>query len=891
MYTGAAYMLIDLGYCVAEPLHLSGWSFAFVILPAIIGFQIAWKFTWIIYIHSEGLLKSVPAEVPEGKPLPDPVKRGLTTRLYPKICFLLVFILFHVFGTSLLSQSLIKGTLTDESGIPPEYANVLLLQSSDSSLVKGTILGPDGTYYFEDVAPGNYLVASSMIGYQPAFSGLLDIVPGNNVIQVPVLTVSQDVTELEEVTIRTKKPLYVQKIDRLEVNVQSSATMAGNTALEILEKSPGVLVDRLNSTLNLRGKSGVTVMIDGKMTRMPMPAVFGMLDGMPASNIQKLELITTPPANYDAEGDAGFINIILLRNEYEGLNGLLSATLGYGRQERVLAGGNFNYRKKKINIYGDYNFDHNDGLQYIDISRINEHPAYTLETESNIVRDYMVNLSTGRVGIDYYITENTVVGLLGTFYDRNWSQVQNAEALFMVDTGLDTSSVDQRNEQNLTNQYLGNINIQHKINSHHLLNFDVDYIRTSGHQPQEYLTTFLLEGGQEIRREELTIDKKTPLNIWVGKADYTFTVNEKLKFESGIKGAFSNITNNILAEELIDGNWITDPHFSVDAYMKEIIQAAYGSLEYNINNKTTIKAGLRYEHTFTELAEGSSEPDFTRNFGNLFPTLFLFRQFNENNSLGVAFNQRITRPGFGDLAPWVVLLDPITYMTGNIDLLPAISGSVKADYSFKKLLVSIQYTRIKNSIQRFQPTQIPDSDLLIMTTLNLDKEDLFSLSVSLPIKITSWWTMRNNMNGYITRLESIYTGTPIQIDQKKFDVSSSQIYELPKDYSFELSIQYFSKDRRGIMINKSRALLNFGFQKEFRNNLGTLSLNISNILNVPLWDAEANIPELGLHQNWLVDYDSRVAKLSYSKKFGNRELKSRNKRETGSGDILNRIGD
>ena len=891
MYTGAAYMLINLGYYVAEPLHLSGWSLAFVILPAIIGFPITWKFTWIIYIHSEGSLKSVPDEVPEGKPLPDPVKRGLTTRLYPKICFLLVFILSHIFGTSLLSQSLIKGTVTDESGTPPEYANVLLLQSSDSSLVKGTILSPDGTYYFEDVAPGNYLVTSSMIGYQPAFSELLDIVPGNNVIQVPVLTVAQDVTQLEEVTIRTKKPLYVQKIDRLEVNVQSSATMAGNTALEILEKSPGVLVDRQNSTLNLRGKSGVSVMINGKMTRMPMSTVFGMLDGMPASNIDRLELITTPPANFDAEGDAGFINIVLIKNEYEGLNGILSATLGYGRQERVLAGGNFNYRKKKINIYGDYNFDHNDGISYIDMSRTNEHPEYTLETESSIVRDYMVNLSTGRMGIDYYLTENTVVGLLGTFYDRNWSQVQNADALFVVEPGMDTSSFDTRIEQNLTNHYLGNINIQHKINNHHILNIDLDYIRTYGHQPQEYLTTFFLEGGQELRREELTIDKKTPQKIWVGKADYTLTLDEKLKFESGIKGAFSHMTNHILAENFIDGTWIKDPYFSVEAFMKEFIWAAYGSLEYNINDKTGIKAGLRYEYTFTELAGGSSESDFTRNFCNLFPTLFLSRQFNENNSLVLAFNRRITRPSFSDLAPWVILLDPITYITGNIDLLPAISSSMKADYSFKKLLVSLQYTRIKNSIQRFQPIKIEDSDLMVLTTLNLDKEDIFSLSVSLPVKITGWWTMRNNMNGYITSLESIYTGTPIQIDQKKFDVSSSQIFELPKDYSFELSIQYFSKDRRGIMINKSRALLNFGFQKEFRDNLGMLSLNISNILNVPSWDVETNMPELGLHQRMLVKGDSRVARLSYTKKFGNLELRSRNKRETGSGDILNRIGD
>ncbi|MFC2080336.1 outer membrane beta-barrel family protein [Bacteroidota bacterium] len=814
-----------------------------------------------------------------------------TTKQHPAIRIFLIFFLSHIFGTTLLSQSVVKGTVTDESGNLPEYANVLLLQSSDSSLIKGSILSPEGKYSFEDVGPGDYIVTTSMIGYRPSYSELLHIRPGNNEILVPVLILVEDATQLEEVTIKKKKPLYVQKIDRLEVNVQSSATMAGNTALEILEKSPGVLVDRQNSTLNLRGKSGVRVMINGKRTRMPMSAVFGMLEGMPSSNIDKVELITTPPANFDAEGDAGFINIVLIKNDYEGLNGTLSATLGYGRQERIMAGGNFNYRKKKINIYGNYNFNHRNGIQYFDMSRTNQRPEYTLETETSLVRDYMVNLNTGRVGLDYYLTENTVVGLLGTYYDRNWSQVQDEDVLFLLEPGLDTSCVSIRNEQTNSNHYLGNFNLQHKINSHHLLNFDVDYIRTYSHQPQDYLVTFLLEGGQEIRSEELTIDKKTPLDIWVGKADYTFTLNKKLKFESGIKGAMSNLTNNILAENFIDGSWMKNNNFSVDAHMKEIIQAAYGSMDYSINDKTAMKAGLRYEHTFMELGTDTSGTDLTRNFANLFPTLFLSRQFNENNNLVLTYYKRITRPGFNDLAPWVILMGPTTYFTGNIDLLPAISSSVKADYSFKKLLVSLQYTRIKNSIQRFQPIQSPDSDLLLVTTINMDKEDLYSLSASFPIKIASWWTMQNNVNAYITNLESIYTGTPIEINHMKFDAKSSQIFELPKDYSFQLSFQYFSKAQRGILRNNSRELLNFGFLKKFKDNLGTLSLSISNILNEPWFDVEYNIPELGLQGRSFTDMDSRFVSLTYSRQFGDKKLKSRYKRQTGSGDIQRRLED
>lgn len=790
-------------------------------------------------------------------------------------------------GQAQANGARIKGFVYDPEDKPAEYSTVVLM-NKDSVFMKGELTAENGSFLFENLDKGNYFIMIRNVEFNTYISNPIAL-GENDIIEFEHIQLETKITDLDEVVVKAQKPLYVQKIDRLEVNVESSATMAGDNALEILEKSPGVFVDRQNSAISLRGKNGVTVMINGKLTHMPMTALFGLLEGMSASNIEKLELITTPPANLDAEGDGGFINIVLKRNDYEGVTGMISATAGYGRQERALAGGNISFRKNKINLYADYNFSHNNGLQYAYSDRIISEPAYTFNSSSDVIRDYNLDMHNGRIGLDYYISPNTVIGVLGTFYKREWTMDSESNALFVVDPGPDSSSVGTIEELNGSSQFLVNFNIQHKFNQNHQLNADLDYFNRNSFQPTSYYTTYFDEGDQMLSVEELTIGKVTPLNIWVGKLDYTFSSNEKLTFETGVKGDYSFFTNDVTYETLVQDQWVNDPEFSESATMSESIQAAYASFTYNFDEKTGLKAGLRYERTITELNLLSAD-DINREFNDFFPTLFFSRQFNENNGLALSYNKRISRPGFFDLAPFVILMDPLTYVTGNVNLLPAISSSFKSDYTFRKLLISLQYTRINNSIKRFQPSRLPDSDFGVLSSVNLELEEMYSLSLSLPVNITRWWRMQNNVNGYINQIDSDYPGGHLEISQANFDLNTSHTYMLPRDFSLELSFFYYSRAQRGVWINTPREILNFGLQKEFKNNWGTLSFNFSNILNEPFLDRSAILPELNMEQNLLLDFDTRVIKLSYNRSFGNMEVKSRNKRESGAGDILRRVG-
>lgn len=266
------------------------------------------------------------------------------------------------------TQNSINGRIQDNLGTPIAFANVLLLKANDSTLVKGTITEDSGQFSFESIAQGQYIVSVSMVGFKPSFSEPL-LISENSRIALPPILLSEGV-ELDEVVVTTKKNLYVQKIDRMVINVESSILSAGSSALEILERSPGVVVDRQNNTISLVGKSGVFVMIDGKQSYMPISSLVQMLEGMSANNIETIELITTPPANYDAEGNAGFINIVLKEQTDVGFNGSYSLSAGIGNGNTTSDNISFNYRKKRLNLFGNYSFLRNEQGQLFEFDRI-----------------------------------------------------------------------------------------------------------------------------------------------------------------------------------------------------------------------------------------------------------------------------------------------------------------------------------------------------------------------------------------------------------------------------------------------------------------------------------------------------------------------------------------
>ncbi len=801
-------------------------------------------------------------------------------------------LLFFLLGITqtICAQYSITGRIADESDSGVPFANVLLLNLPDSTLVRGLVTDLEGKFSFSNVSRGDYFIQSYMVGFEKSYSSKI-LTREDRDLSIQDIILIEDTQELEEVVVKADKLLYEQTLDRMVINVQSSPLMAGNSVLEILERSPGVIVNRQNSTVMMNGKSGVMVMINGKLTRMDITALFGMLDGMPASNIDKIELITTPPANFDAEGDAGFINIVLKRNDYEGMNGGISAMVGTGRRALYLAGGNFNYRQNKINVFADLNFNHNGNNQFIDTNNEIINDDYVFSSTSRADRFGGYNITTGRIGVDYYVSSKTVIGFLGTLFIRNWVQDTYYQSYYSIEPGIDTLVTGIRTNENPRQQYMMNINFQHQFNDHQQLNVDFDYFIYSSNQFQTYANQYFLEDGQNVYNEDIDIDKITPLSIYVGKIDYRVQLSDQFTFETGAKATLSQLDNDVETKRLEGDSWQTDPQFSEYLTMDEDILAAYGSLSGNINQKLQIKLGLRYEHTVTDLKEQGGTPVVYRNYGNLFPTAFISRKTGEHSSLNLSYSYRITRPSFSELAPFVLFIEPRTYVTGNTSLLPTLTHAIKSTFSFKSVNLSFEYDRISNSIFRFQPSRIPETNTTVLSSLNIDRANMFNFSLSFPITVTSWWEMSNNLTGILNQVTDNYFEEQMNIRQTWFTVNSTHRFILTNNLSMEISGIYYSGGLSGISINEPYGMVSFGLRKEFGKNGGALNLNISDIFRTMLISPSANIPQFNLTNSWTYDFDTRQLKLTYTKNFGNNKLKSRSKRSTGSEEDLKRVGD
>ncbi|MDQ3276785.1 MAG: TonB-dependent receptor, partial [Bacteroidota bacterium] len=270
-------------------------------------------------------------------------------------CFLaaLLLVLALCSGTIVCSQSRVGGFVFGTTNQPLAGASVTLLLAKDSSLVKGSLTSPQGRYVLETVTPGAYLIAVSYTGFKQVYTPAFTI-SKNEDKEVAAVSLVEKADALKEVTLVAKRPLFEQKVDRMVINVANNITAAGSTVLDVLERSPNIVVDRQNNALSINGKDGVVVMINGKINRMPISSLVQMLASMPSDNVERVEVITTPPANFDAEGNAGYVNIVLKRNLQFGTNGSYSLTAGYSRGPITTASGNINYRKGRWNVYGNY---------------------------------------------------------------------------------------------------------------------------------------------------------------------------------------------------------------------------------------------------------------------------------------------------------------------------------------------------------------------------------------------------------------------------------------------------------------------------------------------------------------------------------------------------------
>jgi outer membrane receptor protein involved in Fe transport len=794
-----------------------------------------------------------------------------------------------MFGMPLLNVAQIQGTIHDSKNQPILFANVLLLNQKDSSLVMG-ILGSDvGTFSITNFKSGKYLIKTSAVGYKNAFSEPFEITSSNQHIHLNPIVVEEDITQVDEVQVVAMKPIYEQQVDRLVINVEKSITSAGSTALEVLEKSPGVNVNRQNKTILLGGREGVTVMINGKESRMPVSAAIEMLNVMSSENVKKIELITTPPSKYEAEGDAGIINIVLKKDDDFGTNGTYTLGAGLGADGKLNGSITLNHHIKKVNYFGTYSYSYDNSYQEIDMERRTNENGSVFETKSQGSREPVTNFHNARLGFDYTVSSKTIIGFLATGYTSNWEMDALNQISYSKDYQITTLVNQHIDESNLWKHYMGNLNVQHTFKEDEVLEFNADYLHYNDDNPSHYLIQYMDNTSQPTSGEEIQVTKDTPITAMVGKLDFSRNFGKNLKLETGIKSTVSKFENDVSVASKVDGVWTFDEDLTNQYDLNENINAAYSSLNYKFNEKMSVIAGLRYEYTNTVLNTITKSGVIDRHYGELFPTLYLSRELNKSHTLQFSYSRRIARPTYNELAPFIFFQSPDTYIAGNVNLQPSISNIFKGDYKYKSVLLSFTYTNENNAIRRFQPTQDTVKNVLYLTSRNLDLVSTASVMLSFPVKLAKWWNMQNNLNGIYQNVNTDYDGKKLDVSQKYFRINMINNFRIVEGFTAELSGNYQSPSLFGIYKSKAVSSVSIGIQKKSKNEKNTFSLNFNDVFKTSIYNFSADVPELNIHNSTRLDFEPRVLRFTFAHNFGSNKVKAQRQRETGSGEEQKRV--
>ncbi|QIH33425.1 TonB-dependent receptor [Sphingobacterium sp. DR205] len=680
---------------------------------------------------------------------------------------------------------------------------------------------------------------------------------------------------LEEVEVVASRPQFVQQIDHIMYNIRGTPIGISGSALEVLQRLPGVEVSPDGTSLAINGRSEIGILMDGKLVRIPISSLLQILSSTNAQDIESIDVFENPPSQFDADFSGGVINIKRIRKRGVGVNGSILLGIGYGDKDKEKVGVNLGYQKDRVNLFGDLNYDRNHTPRNFINSSRQFIGGQQVELYTTTYRDPVITGYTGRIGLDYDLSPKLAMSFIANAYTNRFVQETVGHSLRSIvgDSEISLYS-DEDSKRDL---FSVNFNTVWKFDSINAFSWDVDYLYYYNEAPIYYSNSYEKDG----TLEELNVLKETPVNVLGANFQYSrrFGSNSSLTF--GAKFTKSMMTNNVIVDSLKDYVNIRNEMLSEYSEYDESIFAMYGNFDSKLGKNTDLKIGLRYENSKYDLTTKSNNKLNSKTMDELFPTLFINHKMSTNSSAQFSYGRRVNRPTYFDLAPYVLFLDPNTSSFGNINLKSGFSNNLNLSYRYRSYLFGLSYSTEKDAIARSQTVFIEDEEDIVFTSLNIDRLNTWSLNMNIPIKITKWWNMQNNVQ--LSFLDQKMAS--MKTSDWFYTARTTQNVSFPYDILGQLFIAYNSERKLGISTLNDFQRVNLSLEKEIKRWNSTFQVSYNTIFGNDFSRESMQGSNYAYLANNL---ESRVFRFTFIKKFGKNTSKN-STRESSVSDIERRL--
>lgn len=778
----------------------------------------------------------------------------------------------------------ITGIIADsETGKPIEFATASLFKinpGNPDSLITGAITSSSGKFRIEQVPHGKFRLDVTFIGYNVLHKDSIVISPSSLEVDLGKLTIAPNSELLKEVEVVGEKRMLEMAIDKKVFNVEKNIVSAGGSATDVLQNVPSVSVD-IDGNISLRGSGNVTVLVDGKPSGLTGAGRAAVLQQIPASSIESVEVITNPSVKYDPDGMSGIINIVLKKNQKAGANGSISAGIGTG--DKYNASGNLNFRNRKINVFVNYSF--RDNPRYGNGTMLRQN----FFTDSTwYLNQYANSLSTPvshmvKTGIDFFANDKNTLGVSTTLnsergLNEERVEYQNLDGMRYL-TGLSFRDIDEEDasESADVSLYCKHIFNNPKQTISGELNYSGSIEKSEEKfSQQEYFTDYTPMPSNPNLQNTFT---QRDYGIFTGLADYVQPMKEKARLETGVKSIVRNVENEFSSQSLDSGSlsWQNDSALDNHYFFQEQVHAGYGTYA-NAFGKFSFQVGLRLEQAYTFSKQRKAGTENKRDYFSYFPGGHFSWKSSKSSEFQVSYSKRINRPSVQSLIAFMDYDDPLNIRLGNPDLKPEYIHSVEISHAFQNerntLTSSVYYRRVVDMIQRFRSVDSLTGGAIIRFE-NYAGSSNMGFEFVARNELFKWWALTSNLNLYRSVIDATNIDSDLHNEGFGWSGKMTSNFSFPKAFQLQVSGNYRAPAPVALGTMKAMYSVEFGVKKDIFKGKGNLNLNVGDIFDTRQFGID--IVQPGYRHSFTRKRESRIVTLNFTYKFGKSEGRQKQK--------------